>query len=260
MELQESQPKYSMQASRRRKRRIRSVVKRTILKFISRSNTYIIQRLPDWFEAFEPRVEKLRDNWIAWGRKGNEADQVRMVFLLSMVENLKERKISGAFAELGVFQGHTAKLFNQLDPDRELYLFDTFEGFSQKDLEMEVSTSEQHQFKKTSLDLVRKFLGDSNKIKFFPGYFPESAKAVTGDSAFALVHLDCDLYAPMVEGLKYFYPRLKPGGAMIIHDYQNVASWPGVKKAVDEFLADKPERLILIPDASGTAAFVKSVI
>ena len=39
------------------------------------------------------------------------------------------------------------------------------------------------------------------------------------DMVFALVHLDCDLYAPMRAGLEFFYPKLVPGGFMIIHDY-----------------------------------------
>ena len=43
---------------------------------------------------------------------------------------------------------------------------------------------------------------------------------------------------------------------MIVHDYSSGA-WPGIKQAVDEFLLNKPETLVRIPDKSGTAIFKK---
>jgi len=74
--------------------------------------------------------------------------------------------------------------------------------------------------------------------------------------SFCLVHLDCDLYAPFQAALRYFYPRLVSGGFLILHDYAN-AHWKGAEKAVDEFFADKPEKVIPIPDKSGTAVLRK---
>ena len=38
---------------------------------------------------------------------------------------------------------------------------------------------------------------------------------------YALVHLDADLYSPQFSGLQYFYPRMTPGGVIIIHDCNN---------------------------------------
>jgi len=71
-----------------------------------------------------------------------------------------------------------------------------------------------------------------------------------------LVHIDCDLYAPVDAALRYFYPRLITGGFLVIHDYLNFF-WNGVGRAVDEFFADKPEKLVPIPDKSGTAVIRK---
>jgi Macrocin-O-methyltransferase (TylF) len=68
---------------------------------------------------------------------------------------------------------------------------------------------------------------------------------------YALLHLDCDLYAPTRAGLEFFYPKLVRGGFLIIHDYMSFY-WDGVEKAIDEFFANKPERFIPIPDKSGT--------
>jgi hypothetical protein len=55
-----------------------------------------------------------------------------------------------------------------------------------------------------------------------------------------------------MSGLEYFYPRMVPGGFLIIHDYGSL-TWEGAEKAVDTFFADKPESVIPIPDSSGSA-------
>lgn len=64
--------------------------------------------------------------------------------------------LKGACAELGVFRGDTAKFINEFF-DTTLYLLDTFEGFSQKDMEKEeqFSTSKVGDFSDTSLDLEK---------------------------------------------------------------------------------------------------------
>ena len=84
-------------------------------------------------------------------------------------------------------------------------------------------------------ELVKKF----KQISFYKGLFPQSARGVKGP--FSLVHLDVDLYCSTKEALKFFYPRLSPGGIIISHDYQNLK---GVKRAVDEFFKNKPEPVI----------------
>jgi O-methyltransferase len=60
----------------------------------------------------------------------------------------------------------------------------------------------------------------------------------------------------MKSGLEFFYPRLTPGGFLVLHDYSSL-EWDGAEKAIDEFLADKPERVIPIPDKSGTVVLRK---
>jgi O-methyltransferase len=46
------------------------------------------------------------------------------------------------------------------------------------------------------------------------------------------------------------------GGFLVMHDYSSLW-WDGVEKAVDEFFAVKPEKVIPIPDKSGTAVIRK---
>jgi O-methyltransferase len=64
------------------------------------------------------------------------------------------------------------------------------------------------------------------------GFFPETATGI--EDQFALVSMDADLYKPMLAGLEYFYPRLSPGGFLMLHDY-NHPKFLGVKQAVADF-------------------------
>ncbi len=84
----------------------------------------------------------------------------------------------------------------------------------------------------------------------------ESQREESSDPCFALVSLDPDLYEPTLEGLRYFYPRLAPGGRILIHDYTS-CQFEGVKMAVDEYC--RAHELFVVPlmDLHGTAVLVK---
>ena len=110
-------------------------------------------------------------------------------------------------------------------------------------------------FTKTSLPLVRQLVGEQSVV-YVPGYFPQSMPPDIPER-FSVVHLDCDLYAPMQAGLAFFYSRLSPGGLLLLHDYSN-EYFPGAKQAIDEFVATIPENLVLLPDKSGSAVVRKS--
>ena len=58
----------------------------------------------------------------------------------------------------------------------------------------------------------------------------------------ALLRLDTDWYASTKHELEHLYPRLEPGGVLIIDDYGH---WPGARQAVDEYLAEHGISLLL---------------
>ena len=93
-------------------------------------------------------------------------------------EIIKEKKIEGAVAELGVYMGDFSKEINRVFPDRTLYLFDTFEGFPEEDLrhdeENNLLFTKVGNLSNTSEGLVRSKLPFPNKCKFIKGYFPDS--------------------------------------------------------------------------------------
>jgi hypothetical protein len=86
-------------------------------------------------------------------------------------------------------------------------------------------------FSDTSLESVRSLVGEKN-VSFIKGRFPGTANAIPDAERFCLVNLDCDLYAPFSAALQYIYPRLLPGGFLIMHDYSSLHS-PLIEKAID---------------------------
>jgi O-methyltransferase len=155
---------------------------------------------------------------------------------------IKTRKLPGAIAELGVFRGGSAKLIASLKGDKPLHLFDTFAGMP--NVRSDVDRHEAGDFANTSLEAVRQYLSGFNHIHFYKGLFPDSAKELAHQPiTFSFVHLDADIYESTRAGLEFFYPRTVKGGMILSHDYRNLYC-PGVKRAYDEFFADKPELVV----------------
>lgn len=164
-----------------------------------------------------------------------------------------------AMAELGVYQGETARKLNALFPALPLYLFDTFQGFDHRDLELEHSKQYSHprdgEFADTSEAAVLGSLPFPEKAIIRKGYFPDTAAGLT-EHKYLLVSLDADLYAPTLAGLRYFYPRLMRSGIILLHDYNNLRFF-GVRQALADFEAEcGPVSLIPLCDLHGTALIV----
>jgi ADP-heptose:LPS heptosyltransferase len=190
------------------------------------------------------------------GNDNNRGDINRFYALALIFDQIMKEQIQGDLAELGVYKGNTAYMLADFArrTGATAYLLDTFEGFSAEDLQG-IDANKRFEFADTSLDGVKALVGSAG-VHYVKGYFPGTATQIPGDARFALVHIDCDLYAPFVAALEFFYPRLMPGGFFIMHDYASL-HWDGAERAVDEFFADKPESVMPLPDGSGTVVVRK---
>jgi len=151
------------------------------------------------------------------------------------------RHLPGDMAEVGVFQGASAKLLCEGKGSARLHLFDTFDGLP-KASRPDGAVHSERQYP-CSLESVQSYLQGYDNVCFYKGRFPASAEAL-GDAGFSFVHFDVDLYESTSACLSYFYPRMLSGGVMLSHDYSILA---GVRRAVDEFFADKREKPIELP-------------
>jgi hypothetical protein len=149
--------------------------------------------------------------------------------------------IPGHFAELGVYKGGTAKLISTVKrSDKQFFLFDTFEGLPSSDHPTDDYPAGT--FGDTTLEEVSGLFQDNDSVIITKGLFPESAKKLSEDQRFAFVHLDADLYQSNFDGLEYFYPRLSPGGVIVIDDFEHPFC-KGIQQSTEDFLKDKPEKL-----------------
>ena len=186
-------------------------------------------------------------------------DNTRRDMLILLLRTIITKDIPGEFAEIGVYQGSTARLIHHYAPERRLHLFDTFEGFTDRSVAAEQDNVnyavDSAHFADTSLERVAAAIAASNdNVAFHQGYFPDSIPPGFEEQTYAFVHLDADLYEPTFQGLTFFYPRMATNGLFVVHDYN---AWPGARKAVDDFFADKPELVIPMPDKSGSAVIAK---
>jgi O-methyltransferase len=184
-------------------------------------------------------------------------DFVRYTTLELCCNEIKQNNVEGNLAELGVYKGEFAKRINQLFPEKKLYLFDTFEGFDQKDISTEKNSnfsSGEQDFSDTSVELVLSKMKYRENCIVKKGFFPDSATDV--DDTFCFVSIDADLYEPILAGLKYFYPKLSHKGYIFIHDFNNDL-YKGSKKAVQEFCSLNDIHYLPIPDSGGTAIITK---
>ena len=176
------------------------------------------------------------------------------------LENYKELLVNlnceGALCEAGVYKGNFASYINSIFPDDVLYLFDTFEGFDSKDIDIEESNSyscaEIGQFSDTSAEFVMGRMPNPQNVIIVKGYFPDSAKKRNINERFKFVNLDMDLYKPTLDGLRFFSNKMVRNGVILVHDY--FTHYEGIHEAVHEFLKERNDlRLIPIGDEMSIA-------
>ena len=190
-------------------------------------------------------------------------DFCRIGTLKLVTDEIKKNNVPGDVAELGVYRGDFSQYINRYLPDRRLHLFDTFEGFDDRSVSKQIGNGfdiakEIHGIlKDTSVELVLSKMPYKERVKIYKGYFPETAPKE--DLCFSFVSLDCDLYQPMLDGLRYFYPRVSMGGYLMLHDYGNAIWDDGIEKSVQDYENETGIRLhkAPIPDKNGSVVISK---
>ena len=187
------------------------------------------------------------------------ADVIRTSTLSLIADEIHARELKGSVAELGVAQGKFARVINALFPERELHLFDTFEGFPERDIaddkQRNFSDTKPEWYADIDMSSLMSSMRHPERCIIHKGYFPDTAVGMEEES-FCFVNIDCDLYKPILAGLEYFYPRLVKGGYIFVHDYRS-KYFTGVRAALNEFAQKNNISYCVIPDNTGTAVITK---
>jgi O-methyltransferase len=193
----------------------------------------------------------------------------RLQGLIDGVRYVVDRDLAGAFVECGVWRGGSVlAMIGTLQElgvsDRDIYLFDTFEGmteptdhdvssFDGSAVEHWQAAQERNErpwnefFGKDAFseDSVSATIGatgyPAERLHLVPGKVETTIPDAAPESI-ALLRLDTDWYESTRHELLHLYPRLVDGGVLLIDDYGH---WDGARRAVDEYFAAHAAPLLL---------------
>ncbi|MEU6678186.1 TylF/MycF/NovP-related O-methyltransferase [Streptomyces sp. NPDC046925] len=191
-------------------------------------------------------------------------------FILA-TRHVVRHNIPGDIVECGVWRGGSMQacakaLLGAGVTDRDLYLFDTFEGMTpptEEDLRLDGKSAEELLklqgkdrpiWAVASLDDVKsgfeKVPYPGERVHYVKGMVEETVPRKAPEQI-SVLRLDTDWYASTKHELEELYPRLVSGGVLLIDDY---GYWQGSRKAVDEFMDKTGERLLLLRMDEGRIA------
>jgi hypothetical protein len=193
----------------------------------------------------------------------------RVLAVVDAVRYCVARDVPGAFAECGVWRGGSVMAMilalQQLGrDDRDIYLYDTFEGMTEP-TEADSSPIDTHALETWKAaeggesrawgyffdeevfneDMVREYLLSSgypeSRLHFVRGKVEDTIPG-TVPEGIAFLRLDTDWYESTKHELVHLYPLLAEGGVLLVDDYGH---WAGSKQAVDEYFAEAAQPLLL---------------
>jgi hypothetical protein len=188
--------------------------------------------------------------------------------------------VPGDIAEFGVFQGHSLmtwanllEIYSTTDRSKQVLGFDTFSGFPGFSSQDGLTDNEKERKTLSALrddsaylrlkDAIRMYDNDrfvpwKDRVVLVKGDITETLPKFMASNAgrrFSLIYLDLDIYAPTKLVLETVYDKV-PAGGIICFDEYAVPAWEGESAAVDEFFANKNERMRTLPWNSSPGAFI----
>jgi O-methyltransferase len=218
-------------------------------------------RLDRVIPEISPAETALLERFSAYTMTGIE----RQWALISAISYLNANRIPGDVVECGVWRGGNMLIAKELCKGsplaRKFYLYDTFAGMSAPSAADVTSSGEPAEktyrerqrsdhtdWVYASLDDVRDNFRNAglldDEVFFIKGKVEDTLR-IEADlpKQIALLRLDTDFYESTKAELEVLYPRLVPGGVMIVDDYGH---WRGARKAVDEYFRDAHPLLVRI--------------
>jgi O-methyltransferase len=155
-----------------------------------------------------------------------------------------QNRIPGDFVEAGVWRGGAAILMRGVlaaygDRTRRVWLADSFNGLPRPNPDQYPSDAGDRYWESPQLripleEVKRNFARYGlldDRVRFLPGWFKDSLPTAPIDTI-AVLRLDADMYESTIQALTSLYPKLAPGGYVIIDDYNALAN---CKAAVHDY-------------------------
>lgn len=211
----------------------------------------------DPFDSAEPYQVLYREAIQAAqnGQNDNLSKQMRYFMLYQVARDACRKTPNLDIVECGCRHGHStymlARLLQEYGFQGQMHVFDSFEGlsaFTDADENEVYQTAEQktsiRQYFRADREQVTGLLAPFRFVRLYPGWIPDRFNELS-DRRIGFLSLDVDLYEPTRDSLRFFFPRLVEGGTVFLDDYGFYRTFPGARKAVDEYLAGVPHRHLL---------------
>jgi O-methyltransferase len=167
----------------------------------------------------------------------------RLEQLQEAVETVLRERVPGDLIETGVWRGGACILMRGVlaaydDHERTVWVADSFQGIPKPDPERypvdagDVLWTETHivvPLEQVQANFRRYGLLDG-QVRFLPGWFRDTLPTAPIEQL-AVLRLDGDLYESTIIALENLYPKLSPGGFVIVDDYALATC----RAAVDDF-------------------------
>jgi hypothetical protein len=213
------------------------LAKRLIKSCFSRAGLKI-ERMPRGF-CYSYNLDRLYDKYRDYTMLGRE-EYVTNLTLAASVMTL------GCVIESGVWKGgSSAGMAEVLGPDREYFLFDSFQGHVDPQpidgpaaLAWQADKDGPWYFNNANVgpedaDAAMKKSGAKN-YPLIKGWFEDTVAAFMPPSPVAVLRIDCDWYAGTMTCLHALFPFVAESGILIADGYPD---WDGYARAIHEYLA-----------------------
>lgn len=189
----------------------------------------------------------------------------------------KIMNLPGDIVELGVFRGASLmnwanflEIRNMGDRQKQVFGFDNFAGLrrlTEEDGGPEGCKQEGgfnsgcfEEMLEEAIDIFDndRFIPYKPRIKLIKGEIEETVPNFVRETPglrIALLHFDCDLYAPTKIALEHLYPLVVKGGVIAFDEY-GIRPWEGESRAVDEFFADRDAKIVKFDWAPNPGGYI----
>jgi len=183
-----------------------------------------------------------------WGKAAHTALlKIEVEYVEELIRDIRDRRVPGDFAEFGVFEGWWIgtlwTITEKLGLKRNVYGFDSFKGLSRPHPEFDGTFWKEGQYA-CDLESVRGKVRAKRRprIHLIEGYFSESLPGAQARAIgnFCFARIDCDLYEPALECLRYLGPRLVDGAILVFDDWPHELGL-GEQKAFADWLPEVPD-------------------
>ena len=201
-----------------------------------------------WLPTFKPEENRLiklyyKSQKISKTEKTDSFNKLlRYYSLFQLAEHSIKNNQSFDFVECGCFSGHStwalSKILLENNFNKKFHIFDSFAGFSElkkqdKNLKNKLAPKEikkQSDIFISNKEFLENNLKDFNFTNIYKGWIPERFNE-TKDCKIQFLHLDLSLYQPTKDALNFFFPKMIPGGIVVMNSY-NMTQFPGEKEAI----------------------------